>query len=286
MLYLVGDKVTNVTVINHIYKCDYFWCYLDLCVYYVTYAGDCRQANALSHLALHRLNIVCEEAIHMSRQRGNVEERNAAVITGDIVKSQSLSDEDFSRIIQALKAQLTTYARLYDGHFDVFRGDAFQFVTSHSQSVMRIALGIRLALKAMTPSSDIRVSCAVGEVTFRPSEVKTGTGQAFVLSGRGLDELKGQYVSFQCEYGSLARHTSLLTRFADSHLAGLTQTQSETVLAYLVSEDKNHDAVATSLGKTRSNVTRILNASNYRLIAEYLAFMEQEISTVLSGTTI
>ena len=202
----------------------------------------------------------------------------AAVLTGDIVNSQGLSESEFSSVIQLLKTEFVQYASKYDGHFDIFRGDAFQFVTNHAHFIMNILVGLRLALKAHSPSVDIRVSAAVGDVSYRNTEVKTGTGHAFVLSGRALDELKSQHIAFTCSSPSLMRSTSLLTQFADNHLTGLTQTQSETVLAYLMSEEKNHDNVAVLLGKNRSNVTRILNASRYKLIADYLHFMEQEIN--------
>ena len=199
-------------------------------------------------------------------------------MTGDIVNSQGLSDSEFSSVIQLLKTELAQYASKYDGHFDIFRGDAFQFVTNHAYVIMHVLVGLRLALKAYSPSVDVRVSAAVGDVSYRNSDVKTGTGQAFVLSGRALDELKSQHIAFTCSSKSLMHSTSLLTQFADNHLTGLTQTQSETVLAYLMSEEKNHDNVAVLLGKSRSNVTRILNASRYKLIADYLHFMEQEIN--------
>ena len=200
-----------------------------------------------------------------------------AVITGDIVKSQSFSDADFATIMQELEKQLRFYALQYDGFFDIFRGDAFQFVTRDAAAGMHVTVGLRLAMKAFSPSVDVRLCCGVGRANFRPHEVKTGSGEAFVLSGRGLDSLKGQNIALVSDVKSLLHKTQLLTQFADAHISGLTQTQSETVLAYLISSDKNHDTVATSLGKNRSNITRILNASHYKLLADYVGFMEQEL---------
>lgn len=205
-----------------------------------------------------------------------------AVLTGDIVKSQSLTDLVFNTTIKALKEQLQGYSSKYQGDYDIFRGDAFQFVTQQPHKIIDVAVALRLSLKALSPSIDIRISCAVGNASFREGEIKTGIGEAFVVSGRGLDKLKTQYIAFDSAYESIS-HTHLLTRFADTHLAGLTQTQSETVLAYLMSEDKNHDSVASSLGKNRSNITRILNASHYKLIADYLDYMEQHIKTALQA---
>ena len=201
----------------------------------------------------------------------------AGVLTGDITGSQSYSNDDFGNILAALQQHLSKYAKRYSGNFDIYRGDAFQLVIGQPKYAMHIALGLRLALKAHTPSVDVRISVAVGEAHFRPSEVKTGTGEAFVLSGRGLDMIKPHYLAFYSSDVKLENKTQLLTRFADAHVSGLTQTQSQTLLAYLEASDKSHENVAAALDKNRSNVSRILNASNYKLVAEYLSYMEQEL---------
>ena len=203
----------------------------------------------------------------------------AGVLTGDITDSQSYTDKDFGNILTALKQHLSGYAKQYVGHFDIYRGDAFQLVVNQPQYSMHIALGLRLALKARTPSVDVRISVAVGEAYFRPKEVKTGTGEAFVLSGRGLDSIKPNYLTFSSSNTELESKTQLLTRFADTHVSGLTQTQSETLLTYLEASDKSHDNIAALLDKNRSNVSRILNASNYKLVAEYLEYMKHAIAS-------
>ncbi len=202
----------------------------------------------------------------------------AAVITGDIVQSQSLNDTAFNAVISTLKTQCQHYAEAYDCNFDIYRGDAFQLITKEPVYAMDIAVGLRLALKAHTPSVDMRISVAVGNATFRADEVRTGTGSAFVMSGRGLDNIKPHHITFHCDNLTLAHQCQLLTRFLDVHVTGLTQTQSETLLAYLLSDDKSHEHVATKLEKSRSNVSRILNASHYKLVVEYLSYMKECIS--------
>ncbi|BFT30118.1 hypothetical protein D210916BOD24_12940 [Alteromonas sp. D210916BOD_24] len=209
--------------------------------------------------------------------------KHAAVMTGDIAQSQSLSNTAFSAVVATLKKQLQNNANLYNGSYDIYRGDAFQLVTSQPNNAMNIAVGLRLALKAHSPSTDVRISVALGEAVFRTEEVRTGSGTAFVMSGRGLDSIKPQHIAFQSDNLILNQQTQLLTRFLDVHLTGLTQIQSETLLAYLLSEDKSHDSVADRLGKSRSNVSRILNASQYKLVVEYLSYMEEAITTAINN---
>jgi len=100
--------------------------------------------------------------------------KRAGVITGDVSNSQSYSDAEFREIIATLSERLTYYAEYYGGDFDIYRGDAFQLVVAQPQHSIAAAVGLRLALKAHASGVDVRMSVAVGEAQFRPSEVKTG----------------------------------------------------------------------------------------------------------------
>ena len=229
-------------------------------------------------------NAAHSEMTRKSALTSNTKKR-AGVITGDVSNSQSYSDAEFREIIATLRERLTYYAEYYGGDFDIYRGDAFQLVVAQPQHSIAAAVGLRLALKAHASGVDMRMSVAVGEAQFRPSEVKTGTGDAFVLSGRGLDNIKPHHLTFCSGEQTLDDKTQLLTRFADAHINGLTQTQSQTLLAYLEATDKSHESVAAILDKNRSNVSRILNASNYKLIAEYLDYMERALILWVQGGT-
>ena len=204
--------------------------------------------------------------------------KRAAVITGDLANSQQLSDEDLKHVLNVLTTNLEAQSAIYHGEYDVFRGDAFQAVISTPQYAMQAAVCIRLALKACTPSTDVRISVGLGEVNITDGQVKTGSGDAFVRSGRALDSLKSQYLVFTGDDEAFNKHAALLTAFLDSHITALTQTQSETLLAYICAKDKAHEHIANTLGKTRSNITRILNASEYHLVSEYLSYMTSETS--------
>ena len=206
----------------------------------------------------------------------DITKRYAAVITGDIANSQHLSGSDLNHVLHVLTRELEKQVALFNGQFDVFRGDAFQAVIPRAQYSMQVAICIRLALKATTPSTDVRISVGLGEVSFDHDKVKTGNGEAFVRSGRALDKLKSQYLAFTSDDDGFNKHASLLTAFVDNHITSLTQTQAQTLLAYLCAKDKGHENIAKILAKTRSNVTRILNASQYHLISDYLAYMASE----------
>ena len=118
-------------------------------------------------------------------QLNDKSDHKAGVLTGDISQSQSFSDDDFTSILATLKALLSKYADQYSGDFDVYRGDAFQLFVKQPEHIMLIAIGLRLALKALNPSVDVRISAAVGDAQFRAKE-QNRHGQLTPLKGTFL----------------------------------------------------------------------------------------------------
>ena len=192
-----------------------------------------------------------------------------AVITGDIVGSSKLSGSDFSQVVSSLERLLRTLRARYGAEFDIFRGDSFQ-VVSPLPSAATLATLIDLSLRSGDPAVTVRQCIGIGTGETGGQAVKTATGEAYSLSGHGLDSLKGRGLSIVSGNHNFNQHIGLLTRFYDSHLDRLTSTQAQVVLAYLMTDNKSHEHLARVLDKKRSNVTRILNTSQYHLISDYL----------------
>ncbi|MEP2652949.1 MAG: hypothetical protein ABJH06_13260 [Paraglaciecola sp.] len=193
------------------------------------------------------------------------------VVTGDIVGSQKIKSENYDSMLHTLESTLAMLKAHYNMSFETYRGDAFQCIFDNPIEAIKSAIIIRLALKAVSPSFDVRQSIGIGEVTSRRLDIKTSTGEAFTLSGKGLDTIKGNLITVATNNSSFQVKVGLLTKFLDNLLSDLTIIQSETLLRYVTSEDKSHAALAASLGKTRSNTTKLLLASRYQLVDEYLS---------------
>lgn len=110
-----------------------------------------------------------------------------AVLTGDIVGSQELRESDrqqFQAYLQeaAASADLST-------HIEVFAGDSWQCFCQPSHSAIRLALTLRSHLLGKR-EIDSRVSIGIGDYeSLRPEKISLSQGEAFVLSGRGLQEM-------------------------------------------------------------------------------------------------
>ena len=199
-----------------------------------------------------------------------------AVITGDIVGSRKLSGAEFKQVMQRLEQLLGAFSTRFQTAFDIFRGDSFQLVTSPADAA-RLATIIDLTLRSNVPAVTVRQCIGIGQGAANNDNVKTATGEAYLLSGHGLDEIKGRGLRINSANAEFQTHSELLTRFFDSHLERLTATQAQVVLAYLLADNKSHEQLATRLDKKRSNVTRILNTSQYHLITDYLDYFASQV---------
>ncbi|MEO9946848.1 MAG: hypothetical protein ABJH28_02630 [Paraglaciecola sp.] len=207
-----------------------------------------------------------------------MKENLVGVITGDIVASQKIHSEDYDCMLYTLEGTLTMLKGSRNMKFETYRGDAFQSVFVEPVEAIYSAVIIRLALKATTPSFDVRQSVGIGAVTSIRGDIATSTGEAFTLSGKGLDTIKNDLIKVSSNNLAFQSKVGVLTKFLDAHLSGLTGIQSETLLCYLTSKDKSHAALAESLNKTRSNTTKLLIASRYQLVEEYLNYVKLCVS--------
>lgn len=201
------------------------------------------------------------------------------VLTGDIVKSQRIDINNYDEMLYTLESTFRMLVDKTGVEFDIFRGDSFQAIFPTARDAIKGALIVRLALKAATPPLDVRQSIGIGKVSSLRHNAKSSIGEAFVLSGNGLDEIKNRNIVIKSNSEKFQNRITLSTKFLDVLIGGLTSIQSETLLHYLMAKDKSHNAIAASLKKTRSNTTKLLIASHYQLVGEYLVYFDECFTT-------
>jgi len=131
-----------------------------------------------------------------------------AVLTGDLVKSSSLTSEKSKKAIERLK-KLSTEIDEFNpgtviGQIDTFRYDSWQLLLENPESCLKIAVFIRVGLKMESDTKtkyDTRISIGIGGVeTLAKKRISNSRGPAFTYSGKGLDTIGGQYLAFM--YGN------------------------------------------------------------------------------------
>jgi hypothetical protein len=200
-----------------------------------------------------------------------------AVITGDLIKSRKIAAQDFDVFRFHLEQILTYLTEKYDAEYDVYRGDSFQIIFPSMDYSIKSALLIRLALKSAQTKEqkfDARVSIGIGSVDTQRTKLRSSTGEAFNLSGIGLDQLKGQKLGVFTNSDEFQVRIDLLMKFVDAKIENLTQIQIQALYEYLVDENNNHDEIAKRLNKSRVNTTKLLNMANYQLFSEFIDLFE------------
>lgn len=115
----------------------------------------------------------------------------AAVITGDIVKSGALEAARFAAVMDALAeaaAAMSAWPQAGTVRYERFRGDGWQLFLEHAGQALRAACVMRAALRAACEAAETRLAIGVGPATCGAS-LGSSTGPAFERSGQALDGL-------------------------------------------------------------------------------------------------
>jgi hypothetical protein len=195
----------------------------------------------------------------------------SAVITGDLVKSSKLPAHQYEKTIQQLEDILCKLGG-QTSNFSIYRGDAFQLLLPCATSALSAALLIRLTLIAV--GSDCRLSIGIGEVDNPRSQISVSTGQAFVLSGRGLEPLKELHWALHLPI-PISAEWQLLLKFSDVLLKQMTARQAQVLYGYFANGQISHQQLADVMQSSRANVTQLLNQANYTLFHELLTQFER-----------
>lgn len=223
-----------------------------------------------------------------------------AVITGDIVGSGKLAKDDRAKLYADFKKFLASLKKEgYIRTFEMFRGDSMQCLVKQETDALRVALIIRAWYKSygiMPPRSkrkpsqtasekgyysgnhDIRLSVGIGTVEFlNVRALGQSDGQAFLLSGQGLDGLKGSAEKLIVSAGdekfteAIAPAIGLL----DAVLEKWTGNQAEIVLYKL--KNLKEEEIAQKIGISQSAVNQRTKNSRWNAIESFISWFEKTV---------
>ncbi len=201
-----------------------------------------------------------------------------AVLTGDLIDSQTA--ENTMAYLKALEAVLKTLKAPFNIKADTFRGDGFQVIPKHPERALRCAVALRAGLIAASPAEerwDARIAIGLGE-----AESKKHFGEAFVLSGQGLDSMKRSTLGFFCSNEELLARIELATEFVAAIVDKWTVVEAQTYYVQLV-KGLDQQGTAQALNKSRVTVNKALQRAQSRLIDRYLDNTENWIKELINA---
>jgi hypothetical protein len=201
-----------------------------------------------------------------------------AVLTGDLMHSQAASDTE--AYLDGLKTVLATLSKPYALSTDTYRGDGFQVVPKQAFHGFECALAIRAGLIAASPEGerwDARIAIGIGSAT-------TGRdyGEAFVLSGQGLDGMKKLSLGLFTHDASLIRCAALVTEFVAATVDKWTVVEAQAYYAHLRGAG-DQQSIARGLGKSRVAISKALQRGQARLLDRYLASTRQWVKEMANA---
>ena len=210
-----------------------------------------------------------------------------AVITADIIHSSKMSIENKEWLLEKIDQQLKT---LYESpdimQSEMYRGDSFQCQLTDPKLGLKTALILKTFIKSLNPQEassnkelfDVRISLGLGEVTSSALNPGMSDGEAFHLSGKKLDEMKKQKMSFAISTNDnfkeeLATESALL----DFILSNTTALQCEVI--YYKIYGLTEVAIAEKLKIQQAAVNQRSTAGGWNVIEKVLKRFETIYAT-------
>jgi hypothetical protein len=203
-----------------------------------------------------------------------------AVLTGDIVNSTMLGKTAEKKLLHLMQ-------QLFRDHkLEFYRGDSFQALLQQPAAALRLSLLCRAAAISLQESqppawSDFRISIGIGEVISPVRTLKTAKGQAFVLSGRALDEITKTNSRLAIITGNELANEGLqvIADYINSIFGAMTGKQAEAIFPLLKGETQQ--AVAHKLKKTKSTIHQRVISGRWPEIEKLLLQFEKIITQLI-----
>lgn len=218
-----------------------------------------------------------------------------AVLTGDIVASsqrslegQRLLPEVVHRVSREVKEH---FEEAFHSEIDVFRGDSWQMVIIRPKDALRIGCFIRSRMRS-EPSYrhlDSRISIGIGAIDYLPeNNVSTGNGQAFRLSGEGLESLPSysrMSLTFPNQHQAvLPQALNVIVQLMDLQMQRWTGKQAEAVSGALINLTQKE--IATSWVRepvTQQAISQHLEGAGWVQMKSGLSYVERVIPRMLNS---
>ncbi len=213
-----------------------------------------------------------------------------AVITGDIINSSRIREGDRENLLKELKHSFyeinERLIREVKTPVEMYRGDSFQMVIKKPDQALLISLIIRAKLRGITTSQkkegvnywDARISIGIGGIDYEAEKIVESDGEAFQLSGRGLDDMrKKQRLSIYTIWPEVNDEMEVACALSDVIVNRWTVSQAKVIYPYLL-ENKTQQELAEEFEITQGAISqRLTEAGNMDAMKLFIKRFEKLI---------
>lgn len=207
-------------------------------------------------------------------------EKQAAVITGDIIQSSLLKASQRKHLQQTLeKAFIAVKEKDVSFRAEQYRGDSFQAVFIQKPE---LALHSSLMLLALLRKENFKVRLAIGtgNITFTSKTIVTSDGTAFQHSGPYLDELKKKngLISIVTPHSPVNQEWAIHSQVLSYLMERWSAPQAEAILEQL--NGLTQAQTAEKLKIRQPAVHQRLQAAGWNVISMIINRFELQISSM------
>lgn len=203
------------------------------------------------------------------------------VITGDIINSRSVVDQDLW--LKPLKKALE-FITQDNSKYEIYRGDSFQLEIEDIETCFKKVLYLKACLKS-TDGFDVRVAIGIGDKTYRANKVTESNGSAYLNSGSLLDFMKRTKINLRIK-SDFRLHSppydfdkifNLYFRFASAMIDNWTANSAEAVRILMETDYGNQKLIAKKIGIKQDAVSKRLKRANIDEILELNELYEEHV---------
>jgi len=216
-----------------------------------------------------------------------------AVITGDIVGSTYFQEPDrLVRSLELILTELESNGFISKGMWEIYRGDSFQILLE-AEKALQAGILLRSGLIGMiyrlkTPliledvleiAADARISIAIGSVEKTAKRVSSSFGEAFILSGKMLDEISQEELKIilTSSRETLNSHFDIICRLLDIVMGDWTANSAQAVYRSLLLGETQVEA-ARFLNISQSSVQNRLKIAHFDEIKRLLSYYQNQLT--------
>jgi hypothetical protein len=210
-----------------------------------------------------------------------------AVVAGELAPDTRVSDEQFSKIPDLIRASFQAVNRMVPEKsklkYEIIRMDEFLALSespAHSMRSVIMLLGAFrfLSFKELSERLELRVCEGIGPVEFAQEHLRESDGTAFRKATEGIGKMKrNQRISIISPLKSFNEEFDLTCSFMDILVHSWSDEQAEALFLNLT--EKNQMEISQLLNISQPAVNRRLKAGHFDTIRKFIGRFEHLIQS-------
>lgn len=202
-----------------------------------------------------------------------------SVITGDIIKSRTVSPKTWLPILKSALTYLETDKELWE----IYRGDSFQLELSDIKTVFLSCIYLKACIKTQQ-GLDVRLAIGIGEKTYEGQDVTESNGEAFQYSGDIMESLKKEKINLKLksDQPEFDKQFNLMFKLSSIAMDNWTVNSAEIVKLAIERPNDSQEELGRSININQTAVSRRQQRAYLDSILELDTYFRQQTQQLIT----